>query len=132
MSATPTVVLNGKQQRLLTLLCRAGSEGALVYGRGPTETVRALKDRGLVAAVWRRSVIQMDVLETREQWVLTPQGKAALGRLLFAALTPDGANQKLANHTMTLEEAEVFCAAWNASGVHLTRASLVGNRVVLR
>jgi hypothetical protein len=73
------IPLNGKQLDLLALIGDAGADGALVYGRGPTETVEALAVRGLVLPRFHVQVVIMGKLEKRTQWILSGTGKAQLG-----------------------------------------------------
>jgi len=73
------IPLNGKQLDMLVLLADAGQDGALVYGRGPTETVDALEARGLVCVHCLALVVVMGKLEDRKVWCLTEKGKATIG-----------------------------------------------------
>lgn len=73
------IPLNAKQMDMLALLGDAGPDGAVVYGRGPTETVKALKARELVATNGIVLVVVMGKLEDRPLWCLTAKGAASLG-----------------------------------------------------
>ena len=72
--------LNGKQLDLLAMIGDMGREGAVVYGRGPTETVAALAARGLVEKASFVQVIVMGKNEGRALWRVTEKGKVALGQ----------------------------------------------------
>lgn len=73
--------LNGRQLDLLALVGDAGEAGAIVYGRGPTETVHALQARQLVECIVGGAVqvIVLGKIERRSLWRLTAKGKASLG-----------------------------------------------------
>jgi hypothetical protein len=73
------IPLNGKQLDLLVLICDVGGGGAIVYGRGPTETVEALKARGLVVALASVPVIVLGKIEHRPKWGITEKGKLLVG-----------------------------------------------------
>jgi hypothetical protein len=73
------IPLNGKQLDLLALIGDAGSDGALVHGRGPTETVAALLTRCLVTPKdGSVAVVIMGRLEYRKLYVLTAKGQGML------------------------------------------------------
>jgi hypothetical protein len=73
------IPLNGKQLDMLVLIADAGADGALVYGRGPTETVAALLTRCLVTPKdGSVAVVIMGRLEYRKLYVLTAKGQGML------------------------------------------------------
>lgn len=79
MNQYATMTLNSKQRELLALIAKASDSGersgAVVYGRGYTETVAALERRGLVQKVGAMILVaSMGKLETRHRWMLTDLG----------------------------------------------------------
>lgn len=67
--------LNKTQLALLCLVGRAGNDGCLIYGRGPTATIDALASRGLVERVGGFiRVLVMGNLEIRHRYAITPAG----------------------------------------------------------
>lgn len=68
--------LNANQVKLLALIIESGNRGCLVYGRGQSETAKALQDRGLIRKVGTVQVVIMGELEERPTWVATESARA--------------------------------------------------------
>ena len=62
---------------------------------------------------------------------LCPRCSAEVERDRFARMTPDDVAAELRAGTMMADDAERYCAAWNASGKHFSTACVRFGRVVL-
>jgi len=61
--------------------------GVVIYGRGPTETIMSLRDKGLVNYNQSVAVLSMDKIVFKPRWFLTETGRFQIQRILVNETT---------------------------------------------